>query len=245
MEDAELRKCQELLQYHFNNPDLLALALTHSSVASTRLESNERLEFLGDAVLGVVVCNWLYENQFELLEGDMTKIKSLVVSRHTCAIIAEETGLSLLLTLGKGMAGAGALPQSVSAAVFEAIIGAIFVDGGMDGAAEFVLRHVCPKIEEAIEDEHKRNFKSILQQHAQRRWSTTPEYQLLDEKGPDHSKCFEVAVVIRGNHFPSAWGASKKEAEQESARRALTEMGVIDLPIDEPASLAADDSAAV
>ena len=130
VDDVELQKCQELLGYHFNDPDMLALALTHASVAPTRLESNERLEFLGDAVLGMVVCHWLYANQIDLLEGEMTKIKSLVVSRQTCATIAEEAAFSPLLSLGKGMTGAGALPRSVSAAVFEAIIGAIFLTAG-------------------------------------------------------------------------------------------------------------------
>jgi len=219
--------CQKAVNYTFQDPSLLELALTHSSVASTRVESNERLEFLGDAVLGLVVCQELYERFRDLLEGQMTKIKSTVVSRKTCSEIAEQTGIVDSLILGKGMPNAEKLPQSVSAAVLEAIIGAIHIDGGIEPAREFILATVGPYIDEAFENEHQRNFKSVLQQQAQRRWGATPEYHLLDEKGPDHSKCFEVSVAVGGRHFTSAWGMSKKEAEQEAARRALTELGLV------------------
>ena len=223
-----LESCQEIIGYTFKDPELLSLALTHASVAPNRVDSNERLEFLGDAVLGLVVCQDLYEQFGDLLEGEMTKIKSSVVSRRTCAIIAEERGISELLFLGKGMPGPDRLPQSVAAAVLESIIGAVYLDGGMSAAQRFVLECVRPFIEEAIATEHQRNYKSMLQQHSQRRWGTTPDYQLLDEKGPDHSKCFEVAVSIGGRHFTSAWGMSKKDAEQEAARRALGELGLMD-----------------
>jgi ribonuclease-3 len=228
---SAIDRCQEAIGYSFQDPDLLALALTHSSVASTRLESNERMEFLGDAVLGLVVCQELYERYEDLQEGQMTKIKSTVVSRRTCAIIIEETGIAELLFLGKGMPRPDGLPQSVTSAVFEAIIGAIFLDGGLEPAREFILANVSPFIDEAFETEHQRNYKSLLQQHSQRRWGTTPDYRLLDEKGPDHSKCFEVAVSIGGRHFTSAWGMSKKEAEQEAARRALEELGLMEVAI--------------
>lgn len=232
MDQIAIDCCQKAVGYTFKDPSLLELALTHSSVASTRVESNERLEFLGDAVLGLVVCQELYERFEDLLEGQMTKIKSTVVSRKTCSEIAEQNGMADSLNLGKGMPATGKLPQSVSAAVFEAVVGAIHIDGGIEPAREFILRTVGPYIDEAFENEHQRNFKSVLQQQAQRKWGTTPEYQLLDEKGPDHSKCFEVSVAIGGRHFTSAWGMSKKEAEQEAARRALTELGLVE---DEPA----------
>ncbi len=228
---SAIDRCQEVIGYTFQDPNLLALALTHSSVASTRLESNERMEFLGDAVLGLVVCQELYQRYEDLLEGQMTKIKSTVVSRRTCAIIVEETGIAELLFLGKGMPRPEGLPQSVTSAVFEAIIGAILLDGGLEPAREFILASVGPFIDEAFETEHQRNYKSLLQQHSQRRWGTTPDYRLLDEKGPDHSKCFEVAVSIGGRHFTSAWGMNKKEAEQEAARRALKELGLMEATV--------------
>ena len=228
MDQAALDKCQELLRYRFKAPQLLAQALTHASTAPNRLDSNERLEFLGDAVLGLIVCYELYSEHAELLEGEMTKIKSLVVSREVCAVIAEESGLSELLSLGKGMAMADALPRSVAAAVLESVIGAMYCDGGLEPARQYVLRMVRPMIDQAVDDEHKQNFKSMLQQVAQRRWNTTPEYHLLDEKGPDHSKAFEISAVIGPRHFSSAWGTNKKQAEQGAAWRALVEMGLIE-----------------
>jgi ribonuclease-3 len=242
VEQSALENCQKLIGYTFQDQGLLSLGLTHASVATNRVDSNERMEFLGDSVLGLVVCQELYERYGNLLEGQMTKIKSSVVSRRTCAIIAEEMGISELLFLGKGMPGPDRLPQSVAAAVFESIIGAVYLDGGLGPAQRFVLQCVRPFIEEAFATEHQQNFKSLLQQHSQRRWGSTPDYQILDEKGPDHSKCFEVAVSIGGRHFTSAWGMTKKEAEQEAARRALRELGLMaDEEDDEPDSDAEDE----
>jgi ribonuclease-3 len=141
-------------------------------------------------------------------------------------MIAEQLGIAQLAFLGKGMDRPEGLPSSVAAAVFEAIIGAIYLDGGLDAARDFILRSVRPFVTKVLADQHPRNYKSILQQYAQSHWGRSPEYQVLDEKGPDHSKCFEVAVAINGRIFPSAWGKNKKEAEQEAARRALAEMGM-------------------
>lgn len=227
MEHEAVSQCEELIDYHFNEPELLVQALTHASVASTRLDSNERQEFLGDAVLGLCVCSYLFENHPELLEGEMTKIKSSVVSRRTCAIIARECGIAEMLLLSGDMTGGTGLPESVAAAVFESIIGAIYIDGGYEPASRFILVHLMPHIEEALATSHHRNFKSLLQQHVQRLWSGTPDYMLLDEQGPDHSKCFEVAVVLDGRHFSSAWGRSKKDAEQAAARTALIELELL------------------
>ena len=149
-----LERCQELLEHQFSDPEILARALTHSSVAHNRQDSNERMEFLGDAVLALVVCHELYKHSDELTEGEMTKVKSSVVSRSTCAIMAEEIGLCDQLLLGKGMSTRGQLPLSVAAAVFESIIGAIYLDGGMDPAREFILCHISEHIDEALGNEH-------------------------------------------------------------------------------------------
>jgi ribonuclease-3 len=140
--------------------------------------------------------------------------------------VAEEAQLPELLMLGKGMSQPGQLPTSVAAAVFESVIGAIYIDGGLEPARAFILRHLSDHIDEAMESEHQQNFKAKLQQYAQRHFSQTPEYQLLDEKGPDHSKCFEIAVSIDGRNFPSAWGPCKKEAEQKAAWLALVDLGL-------------------
>ena len=219
-----LPAAQAALGYEFNDPDLLVAALTHASVANTRLQSNERLEFLGDAVLGMVVCEELFRRYQEYLEGDLTKVKSVVVSRQVCAEIADELGLGDFLFLGKGMRERSALPASLKAAVFEALIAAIYVDGGLEPARQFILRQVTGHIEALADSENHRNYKSHLQQYAQKYLGATPCYDVLDEQGPDHSKCFEVCVTISNRRFPSAWGNCKKEAEQRAALRALQEL---------------------
>ncbi|MBI3834801.1 MAG: ribonuclease III [Planctomycetes bacterium] len=222
MNDIDVAACaQTALGYQFKDVGLLVTSLTHSSIANSRVQSNERLEFLGDSVLGIVVCEELYRRHHNWLEGDLTKVKSVVVSRRTCAVIADEIGLTGLLILGNGVAGRNALPTSLRAAVYESVIGAIFLDGGFEPAREFVLRTILTHLNLAAESQTHQNFKSVLQQHVQKYLSATPRYELLDEQGPDHSKCFEICVVIGHRRFPSAWGPSKKDAEQEAARKAF------------------------
>lgn len=219
-----LDRCQDAIGYRFKDPSLLSIALTHASIANTRLESNERLEFLGDSILGTIVCRYLFDTYPDFLEGELTKVKSTVVSGKTCSDVTVRLGLADCLFLGNGIASHAKLPMSISAAVLEALIAAIAIDGGVGAAEAFVLKHMVPEIELAVASEYQQNYKSQLQQHSQRHLSATPVYELLDEKGPDHSKCFEVAVCIAGRQFPSAWGPSKKEAEQKAAYRALVEM---------------------
>ncbi|HYE02266.1 MAG TPA: ribonuclease III [Phycisphaerales bacterium] len=214
------------LGYRFNDPSILAHALRHASMADARLESNERLEFLGDAVLGLVACELIFRKYPSLLEGEMTKIKSTVVSRQTCAVIARELGLEQDLQLGKGMQVHRELPQSLAAAAFEAVIAAVYLDGGMEAATRFLAPLLGPLIERAESCGHQENFKSVLQQHAQVRLGETPQYVVLDEKGPDHAKCFEVCVQIGARSFAPCWGQSKKQAEQRAALSALHELGV-------------------
>ena len=222
MSEADLSdRMERSTGYRFCDLDLLVTALTHSSIAGSRLQSNERLEFLGDAILGMVICDELYRRFPVWMEGELTKVKSVVVSRKTCAEIADRTGLTDLLILGNGIDLDQSLPTSLRAAVFEAVIGAIHLDGGADAARKFILEVADADIQRCIAVENREDFKSLLQQQAQRLVSATPRYEALDEQGPDHSKCFEVCVVIDHRRFPSAWGSSKKEAEQEAARRAL------------------------
>jgi ribonuclease-3 len=227
-----LPSAQAVLGYRFQDESLLAAALTHASVANTRLESNERLEFLGDAVLGMVVCEELFRRYEDLLEGELTKIKSVVVSRQACAEIADKLGLSELLFLGKGMRERSELPTSLKAAVFETLIAAVYLDGGLEPARAFILEHAGQLIEATANSENHNNYKSHLQQYAQKHLGATPYYQALDEQGPDHSKCFEVCVNIGDRRFPSAWGNCKKEAEQRAALRALQELELIAEPDD-------------
>ena len=220
VDSKTLQRAQDILEYQFTDKSLLALALTHSSVAATRTQSNERLEFLGDSVLGLIVCTDLYQKNAHLMEGEMTRIKSAVVSRQVCTAVAEKTGIAELMDLGKGMVPNG-IPPSIAAASVESIVGAMYLDGGLEPCRAFILKHMGPYIASALANEQLRNYKSILQQVAQRLWGRTPEYQMLDEKGPDHSKCFEIAVNVDGRHFPSAWGMTKRDAEQKAALAAL------------------------
>ncbi len=222
--DELLTKCQATIGHVFSDRSLLQLALTHASGASHRLASNERLEFLGDAILGEVVCETLYRLFPEADEGELTKIKSVVVSRQTCAKVSIEGGLQEFLILGKGMAANPDVPPSVLANVFEAILAAIYLDGGKDVAAAFVARYIGPEIEVAVASETGENYKSQLQQLAQRDYATTPGYELLDVKGPDHSKCFKIRAQVAKSSFQPAWGRNKKQAEQRAACNALCEL---------------------
>lgn len=228
MKSETLQRAQELLGHTFQNPQLLKEALTHASIANNRLSSNERMEFLGDSVLDLIVCEALYLRFPEYLEGELTKIKSAVVSRRTCAEISNETGLTVLLIIGKGVGTGMQMPSSLAAAVYESIVAALYLDGGFEVVKKYVLRTMGPKIDEIAQTAHQQNYKAILQQHAQKMMSATPIYELLDEKGPDHSKCFEVCVVIDGARYNSAWGPNKKMAEQKAALLALEELGLMD-----------------
>jgi ribonuclease-3 len=216
--------CERRIGYTFSDKNLLRASLTHASGAENRLASNERLEFLGDAILGAIVCEQLYRLYPEYLEGDLTKLKSIVVSRQTCARISEALGMQEFLILGKGMSTHPTVPSSLLADVFESLIAAVYLDGGTQAAQEFVCRYVMPEIELAAGGELGGNYKSLLQQLAQREYGTTPSYHLLDEKGPDHSKCFKISAQIGSARYQPAWGRNKKEAEQRAARNALSEL---------------------
>lgn len=228
MKTELLAKAENILGHTFKNAQLLKEALTHASIADNRLLSNERMEFLGDAVLDLIICEALYHRFPEYLEGELTKIKSAVVSRRTCAEVSIETGLIDLLITGKGVGSGLSMPSSLAAAVYESIVAAVYLDGGFEVVKEYILRTMGPKIDLIASNTHQQNYKAILQQHAQKVMNATPMYELLDEKGPDHSKCFEVCVAIDGKRFNSAWGPNKKMAEQKAALLALEELGLMD-----------------
>ena len=220
-----LGRCEAALGYRFRDRALLELCLTHASVARTRLASNERLEFLGDAVLGLVVCELLFRRYPDFPEGELTRVKSVLVSRTTCAELSRRLGLDEALLVGKGLGGRDRIPTSILGAVFESLVAGVYLDGGLEAARGFIERAVEDELDQAVSRGPGRNFKSVLQHLAQKRFGETPSYRLLDEQGPDHSKCFQVAAVIGDTVYTSAWGASKKEAEQAAARNALTDLG--------------------
>ncbi|MGC4033084.1 MAG: ribonuclease III [Tepidisphaeraceae bacterium] len=228
MSPEQQAKAEAVLGYQFSDVQLLKESLTHASIADNRLNSNERMEFLGDAVLDLIICELLYRRFPNLQEGDLTKIKSAVVSRKICAEVALETGLADQLIIGKGISNRQAMPSSLAAAVYESVVAAIYLDGGFETVKEYVLRTMTPKVEAVFANLHQHNYKALLQQHAQKTLGGTPIYELLDEKGPDHSKCFEVCVIIHGRRYPGAWAPNKKTAEQKAALLALEDLGVVD-----------------
>lgn len=223
-ERAILEACQDAIGYQFERPELLRAALTHTSGANTRTASNERLEFLGDSVLGLVTCKQLYLRFPDYHEGDLTKVKSVVVSRKTCAEFSRALGLGQFLFLGKGVSNFGNIPPNIHADVFEALVAAIFLDGGWKAAKEFVQRFIGPEVERVAREAVGSNSKERFQHAAQRLYGSTPRYVLLDEQGPDHDKCFKVAADMDGHLFPPAWGRTKKDAELKAALNALAEL---------------------
>lgn len=225
-----LKLCAETLKHTFKDEGLLLSALTHASSADSRVTSNERLEFLGDAILGVVICEQLYHLFPDLMEGELTKIKSVVVSRRTCARISRNLGFERFLILGRGMATQDVVPSSVMAAAFEALIAAIYLDGGLEAARAFILEHTHEEIDKAAGGHHGGNYKSLLQQLSQKEFGAVPVYEMLDEDGPDHSKSFKVSAVIGAHQYPSAWGRNKKEAQQRAALNALSQISGREAP---------------
>jgi len=217
MDKMTLESCEERIGYKFKDYFWLRKALTHSSIKGDERPSNERLEFLGDAVLGMVIAEYLFTRFKGRGEGELTRIKSVVVSRVTLAKRSEAMGLGSFISVGKGMLFSEALPVSVMANIMEAIIGAILMDGGIEPAREFTLNALSPDISAAVENQNRLNFKSLLQQFAQREFASTPTYEVIGNSGPDHDKSFHVVALIGSERFETAWGRSKKEAEQRAA----------------------------
>lgn len=223
-----LARVEQLLGHTFTDRAILALALVHASASDARLGSNERLEFLGDAILGAIVCELIFERYPTSLEGDMTKLKSTVVSRKTCANVAKRLGLEHHIVVGKGMLTHRRLPASLSAAVVESLVAAVYLDAGYAAATAVVRPLFEQPVADAAASGHQHNYKSVLQQHAQQQLGCSPHYKVISEDGPDHAKRFEVAVDLDGHTHAPCWAASKKQAEQLAAREALYAMGVIE-----------------
>lgn len=234
--EIDVDHCQRRIGHSFQSPELLVAAVTHASGARHRLASNERLEFLGDAILGFIVCERLYHAFPESLEGDLTRIKSVVVSRETCSRLSEQLGLAEFLIVGKGLSFNRPVPASVLSDLFESVVAAIYLDGGMEAVRPFVDRLLGPEIDKVVSGELGSNHKSLLQQLAQRDFGLTPTYEVVAEEGPDHSKSFHVSAQIGTRRYAPAWGRNKKEAEQRAASNALLELGEIAATPDQPDS---------
>lgn len=202
----------------FADATLLERAFTHASTHEPH--NNERLEFLGDAALDLIVADELFTRVPALSEGAMTEIKAVVVSRPTLSRIARELGLERLARVGPGM-HSRALPASVLANLFEAALGAVYVDGGLAAARRVALATLGAAIEQAASDFGSKNPKQRLQHLAQARWATLPQYDLLESRGSAHAKAFLMQARIGEARFPSAWGRTRKEAERWAAFEAL------------------------
>jgi ribonuclease-3 len=223
-DEHKMELCQQRIGYRFSDPQLLLSSLTHASGASTRLLSNERLEFLGDAILGFCICEWLYQRHSEYLEGELTQIKSAVVSRRVCGRVCQALKLEECLILGRGMRQGLGVPRSLLSDLYEALIAAIYLDGGIDQAKAFIFRTMEDELRKAIEGHSVGNYKSALQQLSQRDFGVAPQYRLLAESGPDHCKLFQMAAEIKKRRFTPAWGRTKKDAEQRAAGNAIAEL---------------------
>lgn len=213
------------LCYAFKDKKLLSLAFTHRSFINeyrdVTSEHNERLEFLGDAILGMLVSDYLFTRYPNCSEGDLSLMRSRLVAAGSCATYTAALNLADHLLLGKGeRMNDGRGRESILANLFEAIIGAIYLDGGIDAAKDFLFWNFLEAIE-AILDEPQLNPKAELQDYVQKNFQETPIYEVVGEEGPDHSKSFRVAVLIRGDVAGVGIGLSKKEAQQAAATDAL------------------------
>ena len=226
--DTDIKILEKNLGYKFKNLEYLKTALTHSSYANeskAKLKSNERLEFLGDAVLGIVVSDYIFAHCPDFPEGDLTKLRASLVCEKSLCKFSRTLHVGDFLKLSHGEANSdGAKRPSILADAFEAIIAAIYLDGGIDCARSFILRFIIPDIKDPKESVFK-DYKTQLQEIIQKNPEETLEYTLVDQTGPDHNKRFWVQVCLNNNVIGKGNGKSKKEAEQQAAKEALKLMG--------------------
>ncbi len=223
-----MKELQESIGYSFHNPELLTEAMTHSSYAHEQhkgMKYNERLEFLGDAVLSIVVSDYIYKHCPELPEGELTKLRASLVCEKSLFDFAKQIDLGSYLRLSNGeRRNGGARRPSIVSDAFEALIAAIYLDGGMEAARKHILRFVIPEIEQHKNHSFK-DYKTALQEIIQKNPGEKLEYRLVGSSGPDHDKHFKVEVCLNSNVIGKGGGRSKKEAEQQAAREALELMG--------------------
>ncbi len=227
MEQDRIADLEVLLGFTFRDKNYLLNALSHSSIKSEDVPSNERMEFLGDAVLGLILSEALYRRFPNEDEGVLTRIKSHAVSRATLERIAAAMALDRFILVGKGVRKR-AIPSSLLGNMFEALVGAIYLDSGLAAARKFILRHLQVVVNEIVEDRAEKNYKSTLQQYCQREQGTVPVYKVVHEAGSAHSRTFEVIAKLHSKEWGRAKAGSKKEAEQGAARAALIHLEAID-----------------
>ena len=220
---------EKKLNYTFRDRKLLSEALSHSSYAnehrSAGLKSNERLEFLGDSVLGFVTAEFLFAQHPDLPEGDLTRIRAALVCEQSLYEVAQKLDLGRYLKLGRGEeAGGGRKRTSILADATEAVFAAVYLDGGIGAASALIHRVLLDAEREEVVEERRRDYKTALQELVQRTPGRTITYQLVEETGPDHCRVFVMEVSVDGQAAGRGEGRSKKEAEQAAARAALEAM---------------------
>ena len=221
-----MQELERKLNYAFRNPALLQEALNHSSYANehraAHLHSNERLEFLGDSVLGFVTAEFLFQRHPEAPEGDLTRIRAALVCEQSLYEVAQRLGLGQYLKLGRGEeAGGGRERTSILADAVEAVFAAVYLDGGIDAARELIHRCLLDVQRESVVEERRRDYKTALQELVQRQADQVLTYRMAGEQGPDHAKTFRAEVLLNGAVIGAGDGHSKKEAEQAAAKAAL------------------------
>lgn len=226
------RELEKKLGYRFTKPELLQRALTHRSYVhapeNEGLRANERLEFLGDSVLGMVTSRFLFENFPDKSEGDLTKLKSTLVSEANLSRIAKSISLGRFLNLSEDEEKSGGRERnSIISDAYEAVIGAVFLDGGLAPVQRMIQRQILRRYLEITTDQALHNYKGELLEYLQALGLGLPRYEVLEEKGPDHRKRFTIAVSVKGRKMGQGAGKNKKEAEQKAARMALENVEVL------------------
>ena len=209
----------------FKNKDLFERVFVHRSYLNEipeNLESNERLEFLGDSILSFVVSSYIFEKYPEFKEGELTNLRSVLTNTQTLAIVSQKLGLGEQLKLSKGEEGGGGRTnRTLLANTLEALIGGIFIDQGLQEVKEFIEKNIITEIDEIVKTQGLKDPKSALQEKTQEEYKVSPVYKIIKEEGPDHSKVYTVGVFLQTKLLAEGIGKSKQEAEKEAARNAI------------------------
>ncbi len=217
----ELQLFEKNAGIRFRKLDFLNLAFSHRSYANESkesIENNEKLEFLGDSVLGLVVSEYLYKTLTDKNEGDLARIKSFVVSEDSLAIIAKILKIDNFILIGKGEEYSGGRnKKAILADCMEAVFGAYFIDSGFKASQNFILKYLVPEINKVLENRHKKDYKTLLQEYVQKSFKNYPKYSLMKKVGPDHDRTFWIEVKVENEVFGPGIGKNKKEAEQMAA----------------------------
>ena len=219
----KIEKLEKNIGYTFKSKDLLKTALTHTSYANEHAaQSNEKLEFLGDSILEFVSSEYMYNKYTNLKEGEMTKVRATVVCEKSLYKIAKLHNFSDFLYLGKSevLTGGNKRPAILADSV-EAVIAAMFIDGGLEPAKKFIIENLKDEIEIATKHVGEKDYKTVLQEELQKNGEVKIEYKIINESGPDHDKTFEAEVSLNGKVLATGVGKSKKEAEMQAAKKAL------------------------